>query len=448
MTHRTRGGRALGVAAGLASLATIAAFLAPTTLSTLAGGAAIASAQTLMPGTSCAATLAGTALDRSGWVASTNAPSSSADSPSNAIDGNLATRFSTDETQRPGLYFEVNMGSQQTFDEVDMQVPNSPTDFATSYDVMVSSNGTEWTTVATCTGSSTPEVVSFPPQTAQYLMVFLTGTSNYYWSIDELNVLTSATGASCFAAPTGTALSRTGWVASTNAPSSSADSPANAIDGNLATRFSTDETQRPGLYFEVNMGSPQTFDQLQMDVPNSPNDYARDYAVEVSSNGSSWTTVANCFGTGTPEVVSFPAQTAQYVAVYLTGTDNTYWWSIDEFNLYTTLVPPTTTTTTTTVPTSTTTTTVPSTTTTTAVPVRPTPPFPHRFRRFFCVTWGWGHFHMWHRVVRVLVCFRVRPFPFRGFRLGFGHGGFPGFVGDDGPHGHGPGPRGPRGDRH
>ena len=157
---------------------------------------------------------------------------------------------------------------------------------------------------------------------------------------------TAVPGSNCSAALSGVALHRTGWVASTNAPSSSADAPANALDGNYSTRFSTDEHQAPGLYFEVNMGSPQAFDEVKMAVPNSPTDYARGYDVEVSSNGSTWATVASCAGTGTPETVSFPTQTAQYVRVVLTASTVDHWWSIDEFKLFSQSAPPTTTTTT------------------------------------------------------------------------------------------------------
>ena len=140
----------------------------------------------------------------------------------------------------------------------------------------------------------------------------------------------------CTAAESGTPLSRTGWVASTNAPSTGADLPANALDGNLATRFSTDEPEASGLYFEVKLASAQTFDELEMDVPNSTTDYARGYNVEVSGNGTAWTTIATCTGTGSPEIVSFPSQTTQYVEVVLTsGNPSNYWWSIDEFNLFT-----------------------------------------------------------------------------------------------------------------
>jgi hypothetical protein len=131
----------------------------------------------------------------------------------------------------------------------------------------------------------------------------------------------------------GTVLSRTGWVASTNAPLSSSDAPSNALDGNLKTRFSTNEDQRPGLYFEADLGASRTFDELLMDVPNSPHDYARGYEIEVSNNGTSWSTVATCSGTGTSEIVSFPSQTAQFVKVVLTASVSSWWWSIDEFYL-------------------------------------------------------------------------------------------------------------------
>jgi hypothetical protein len=170
---------------------------------------------------------------------------------------------------------------------------------------------------------------------------------------------TSVPGASCTASVSGNALPRTGWLATSNAPYSKSDVPANALDGNLATRFSTDKHQAFGLWFQVNMRAPQTFDELVMEDPNSPHDYARAYDVDVW-NGHAWLTVASCAGTGTPEIVSFPAQTAQYIRVVLTASTRSYWWSIDEFNVYTSSSIPTTTTTTVT------TTTVPPTTTTTS----------------------------------------------------------------------------------
>ena len=179
---------------------------------------------------------------------------------------------------------------------------------------------------------------------------------------------TTASGANCSASVSGTALSRSGWTASTNTAASGSDVASNAIDGNLSTRFSSDAAQASGMDWEANMGSPQTFNELQMQVPNSSGDYARQFNVEVSNNGSSWTTVASCTGTGDPEIVSFPAQTAQYVEVVLTGNGGGTgsWWSIDELNLYGSGGGGTTTTAATTTTTKATTTTTAATTTTTA----------------------------------------------------------------------------------
>ena len=145
---------------------------------------------------------------------------------------------------------------------------------------------------------------------------------------------TAVPGSNCSASVSGIAFDRAGWQASSNAPFISAYAPANALDGNLSTRFGTTEHQSPGLYFEVALGSAQVLDALAMASPNSPTDYARGYSVEVSTTGSSWATVANCTGTATPETVSFRAQVARYVKVVLTAGTTTDWWSIDEFNLY------------------------------------------------------------------------------------------------------------------
>ncbi|WP_407916803.1 discoidin domain-containing protein, partial [Kitasatospora sp. NE20-6] len=68
----------------------------------------------------------------------------------------------------------------------------------------------------------------------------------------------------------------------------------------------------------------------------SANDYARGYQVFLSSDGVSWgSAVASGSGSGALVTVDFPAQSARYVKVVQTGTA-TSWWSVTEFNAYTT----------------------------------------------------------------------------------------------------------------
>jgi hypothetical protein len=128
-----------------------------------------------------------------------------------------------------------------------------------------------------------------------------------------------------------TALSRANWVASSSVAGSA---PSAAIDGNLGTRWTTGEDMASGMWFEVNMQSAQTFNEITMDSAGSANDYARGYSVYVSSDGATWgNPIATGTGTAALITVTFPTQTAQYIQVVQTGAAN-YWWSIAEFNAY------------------------------------------------------------------------------------------------------------------
>lgn len=209
MTYQLRGRRCRHAATGAAlvmTLAMVAGFLAPAISTALAAGTTTTSTTTTMvPGSNCSAAVSGTALGRSGWVASTNAPSSNANAPQYALDGKLTTRFSSNEDQVAGLYIEVDLGAAHSFNELTMAAPGSPNDYARGYDVKVWTDASYWATVATCTGTATPETVSFTSQTARYVRVVLTAPSaTDWWSIDELNLYGKAAATTTTAARTTT----------------------------------------------------------------------------------------------------------------------------------------------------------------------------------------------------------------------------------------------------
>jgi hypothetical protein len=132
-----------------------------------------------------------------------------------------------------------------------------------------------------------------------------------------------------------TQLPETGWTASASTNSAAGDAPAHAIDGNTGTRYSSDAVQAPGMWFQVNLGSSQSFNQIQLNSGSWPGDYAVGYNVEVSTNGSSFTSVATGSGSSSIETITFAAQTAQYIRVVLTASSSGPWWSIGEFTAYT-----------------------------------------------------------------------------------------------------------------
>jgi sialate O-acetylesterase len=347
-------------------------------------------------------------LNRSGWVASASA--SAAGNPStNAIDGNINTRWSTGAAQSNGQWFQVDMGSPKSFFRIVLDAGASSGDYPQGYQVNVSNDGINWgSPVAAGTGSSAVTAINFPVQTARYIRVTQTGSSSGWWSIHEFYVYSSITTPSALTATAGNAqvalswatapgatsynikratlsggpytivfsstatncldtglydgttyyyvvsgvnaggestnsaeatatpsatlaLNRAGWVASASDGSASA---SNAIDGDITTRWTTGALQANGQWFQVDMGSTNTFSQIVLDAANSSGDYPRGYQVNLSNDGSNWgTPVTTGAGSSAVTTISFSLQTARFIRVTQTGTSGG-WWSIHEFNVY------------------------------------------------------------------------------------------------------------------
>jgi len=300
------------------------------------------------PGSSCNAPASGEPqLNEASFVASTSTPSG--DGPqtaiTNAVNGTNSSRFSTDTPQKAGMYYEVNMGSPQTFNQIEMAFPHWATDYAPNYNVEVSNNGSSWTVVASCYGNGSPEAATFNTQTAQYVEVVLTTPDpSSWWSISQFLVsapagTTNPSGGNCSGSTTGeNPLAESSFTASSPVPANSAGAQnpiTNAVNGNTnAGRFTTQAAQAAGDEYIVNMGSAKTFNEIRMAAPDNPADYASSYSVEVSPNGSAWSVVATCTGAGTPQIVSFPTQTDQYVEVVLSAPAPTDWWSMEYFDVY------------------------------------------------------------------------------------------------------------------
>ncbi len=297
-----------------ATIATAVSFISPVAQRASAGTttttAAPTTTTTAVPGSNCSAVESGFSLDRTGWTASSNAPSSSADAPANALDGNYSSRFSTDKDQTAALYFEVNLGSAQSFNELKMSTPGSPTDYARGFDIYVSTDGSSWTKVASCTGQLYARSRELQPskrpvrkgraqyerqrlvvdRRAQPLQPDYSTDYNHSGPHDDYD---SSAGLQLLGRRERVHASteRAGQQAATlllrvRTPQLML-STATTAAASAQTR-----TRRPRLYFEVNLGSAQSFNELKMSTPGSPTDYARGFDVYVSNDGSSWTKVA------------------------------------------------------------------------------------------------------------------------------------------------------------
>ena len=118
----------------------------------------------------------------------------------------------------------------------------------------------------------------------------------------------------------------------TASSSASSDSPANALDGNDSTRWSTGASQSNGQWFRVDMGQVNTISSITFDGGTSGDDYPRAYQVLLSADGVNFTEVGS--GTGSQFfTVPFSPQSARYIEIQQTGAAGS-WWSLHELNVY------------------------------------------------------------------------------------------------------------------
>jgi hypothetical protein len=138
-------------------------------------------------------------------------------------------------------------------------------------------------------------------------------------------------------------LDKHSWTASASVPDTSwvfHDKPfpipaTNALDGDHWTGWrDMTKPQYPGQWFRVDMQAPRNFDKIILDNTWACWDYPRGYAVSVSNDGTNWgTPVASGAGQLGMTTITFPEQTARYLRVVQTGTNDTYNWSIYELDV-------------------------------------------------------------------------------------------------------------------
>jgi beta-glucosidase-like glycosyl hydrolase/aryl-phospho-beta-D-glucosidase BglC (GH1 family) len=157
-------------------------------------------------------------------------------------------------------------------------------------------------------------------------------TANFQTNTNLINLVSKYTNGSMEAARF--PIPENGWIA-TASSTESGGSAANALDNDFNTRWSTGAYQASGQWFQVDMGSAKTFDRISIQTTdNDKGDFPVGYQVQVSNDGTTWTTVRSGAGFGFKMVILLPTQTARYIKLVQTGSSTTNWWSIAEFDVY------------------------------------------------------------------------------------------------------------------
>lgn len=128
-------------------------------------------------------------------------------------------------------------------------------------------------------------------------------------------------------------LNRDGWKVSASNIRNENQAPEKAIDDKVNTRWTNGVIQKGGEWFQIDMNSNQSFNEIELYQAKAVNDYPRAYEVYVSQDGINW---------GKPIVKGKGAEAeatiitlknvvnARYVKIVQTGTAEASWWSIHE----------------------------------------------------------------------------------------------------------------------
>jgi len=286
-------------------------------------------------------------LPRVGWSA-TASGTASGSSEANVFDGSNATRWSAGTIQTGGEWFRADMGKINILTGVGLNAGNYLDNYPNVYRVELSLDGVTWNTVAQGSIPNADNNISFTASAARYVKITQIGSAASSWSIAELNLYGVES-----APDLGIRLSHQGWIATASSTEIGGD-PNVAIDGqlmqprenprsfgggdsinNTASRWSSGIAQTGSEWFQVDLGSPQTFNTVTLNcgIHDYKEDYGRQLSVSVSQDGTNWMEVATAYGYDVVTRIQFSDVSARYLRINQTGQAPN-WWSIAELNLY------------------------------------------------------------------------------------------------------------------
>lgn len=277
-------------------------------------------------------------LDRSDWKVTTFSDSAPTVT-SLMFDGDLSTRWTSEQAQNGSEWIEIDMGAVQTFDTLFMSAGTSGGDYARGYEIYVSGDGQDWgVPVASGTGTSASLAIAFPLQNVRYVKIMQTGIADSWWSISELKAAQmgkngESPGGDGNSPARGELTDRSLWTVTASVYGNQ-DIAGNMLDGDLATRWSTGQGQTNGQWVQIDLGKLETFDAITLSTGHHPQDYPNSYRMYVSDDGKTWNEpVASGQGTNGDLTISFPVQNVRYLKIVQTGWSSN-WWSIAELSIF------------------------------------------------------------------------------------------------------------------
>ncbi|MBT5018004.1 MAG: c-type cytochrome, partial [Planctomicrobium sp.] len=108
-----------------------------------------------------------------------------------------------------------------------------------------------------------------------------------------------------------------------------------AIDGNPNSRWDTGTTQKPGMWFGIELPEAVKLLSLTLDSKGSGHDYPRAYEVMVSEDGTTWSDLV-AKGIGDDSVTDIEVdcpEPVKHIRIHQTGNSKDKYWSIHELSI-------------------------------------------------------------------------------------------------------------------
>jgi len=247
----------------------------------------------------------------------------------NAVDGNHLTRWSSAASDPQWIY--VDLGAVYNIGQVVLRWEDA---YAAAYEVQVSYDANTWTTVySTTDGQPYTNFIYLDDNRARARYVRMHGTARatpYGYSLWEFKVFEPLTD--------NVAVGKTAYASAVedNIPQLGA---ASAIDGNFASRWSSDiPVPSPPIeddyiqWIYIDLGAYYDISQVVLRWEPA---YAKEYKIQTSSNGADWTDVyVEMNGNGMDDYIDFaPAITTRYLRLYCIKRGTPYGYSLWELQV-------------------------------------------------------------------------------------------------------------------
>jgi len=244
-----------------------------------------------------------------------------------AVDGNPGTRWSS--LFSDPQWIQVDLGATATVDQVTLVWETA---YARSFQVQVSADGSAWTTIfATTTGTGGTQTLAVTGS-GRYVRMFGTvRATGYGYSLWEFQVFGTIGGPPPPPPPppppTGSPISAFRPVSASSWEGGNA--PGAALDGRTNTRWSSQFSDPQ--WIQVDLGGTATINRV---VLNWETAFGRGYRIEVSPNGTTWTTIySTTTGPGGIENLTVTG-TGRYVRMFGTVRATGYGYSLWEFQVF------------------------------------------------------------------------------------------------------------------